>query len=54
MALRAEAPGLSGCCRRAEFIEQHRQGLAQMEPIAGGVGEQESALRSKAVTGWDE
>jgi hypothetical protein len=33
---------------RPEFIEQHRQGFTQLEPVAGGVCEQESALRHKA------
>ena len=33
---------------RPEFIEQDSQGFTQLEPVAGGVGEQESALRSKA------
>ena len=41
------APLLSGGWR-PEFIEQHRQGFTQLEPVAGGVGEQESALRNKA------
>jgi hypothetical protein len=31
-----------------EFIEQHSQGFTQLEPVAGGVCEQESALRNKA------
>ncbi len=33
---------------RHEFSEQQRQGLAQLEPVAGGIGEQESALSNKA------
>jgi len=45
--LQGAAPLLSGGWR-PEFIEQHRQGFTQLEPVAGGVGEQESALRNKA------
>jgi hypothetical protein len=33
---------------RPEFSEQHSQGFTQLEPVAGGVGEQESALSNKA------
>jgi len=33
---------------RPEFVEQHRQGFTQLEPVAGGVGEQESELCNKA------
>ena len=33
---------------RPEFIEQDSQAFTQLEPVAGGVGEQESALRNKA------
>jgi hypothetical protein len=42
------APGSSGSRQPAEFIEQHTQGFTQLEPVAGGVCEQESALRNKA------
>ena len=33
---------------RPAFIEQHRQGFTQLEPVAGGACEQESALSNKA------
>jgi hypothetical protein len=33
---------------RPEFFQQHRQGFAQLEPVAGGVCEEESALSNKA------
>jgi hypothetical protein len=35
-------------CWRPQFSEQHSQCFTQLEPVAGGVGEQESALRNKA------
>jgi hypothetical protein len=34
--------------RWAEFFQQHRQGFTQLEPVEGGVCEEESALRNKA------
>ena len=34
--------------RRPEFFQQNRQGFTQLEPVAGGVCEEESALSSKA------
>ena len=33
---------------RSELLQQHRQGFTQLEPVAGGVCEEESALRNKA------
>jgi hypothetical protein len=34
--------------RRQELFQQHRQGFTQLEPVAGGVCEEESALNNKA------
>ena len=34
-------------------FQQHRQDFTQLEPVAGGVGEVESALSSKASTHLD-
>jgi hypothetical protein len=33
---------------RFDFLQQHRKGFAQFEPVAGGVCEEESALSNKA------
>ena len=37
-----------GARRRPELFQQHRQGFTQLEPVAGGVCEEESALSNKA------
>jgi hypothetical protein len=34
--------------RRLDLIHQHGQGFTQLEPVEGGVGEEESALSNKA------
>ena len=34
----------------AEFLDQHRQSFAYLEPDAGGVCEEESALNNKATS----
>ena len=37
-----------GISQGFQLLQQHSQGLAQLEPVAGGVCEEESALSSKA------
>jgi len=39
----------SSACWRSELLQQHRQRFTQLEPVAGGVCEEESALSNKAA-----
>jgi len=44
-----DLPPSSGLCvGHPEFLQQHRQRFTQLEPVAGGACEEESALSSKA------
>ena len=41
---------IPGCCtrRRPKLLDQQRQGFIQLESVAGGAGEKESAMSNKA------
>jgi hypothetical protein len=41
-------PSSGLCVGHPEFLQQHRQRFTQLEPVAGGACEEESALSSKA------